>query len=567
MRDTLRTLRTSSGWTGRTLFDALGCEPNTISPNALLAEIHNWRDSNQLLAVSLREQPGTDSPNSRGEVLEILPQTGPGASVGLTEAGDAVAGQILARLADVRLLSADSSETLRRFIILGGPTPARITCLTTARRILENRSSRFDNNDPPQHAYPQTVFRIRHDLDDLSRKLRAADLEEVFKLECDLIAVTHAMQARGIRVDRDGLRRAADTRRNEMEEAVEALRASLGDRKLNPNDNDGLLKAIRGRGVELPGTSREDLLTVNHPAVEPLLRYRQAKAVADDAEECLRHVGKDGRLHPDWDALGADTGRYSCARPALQSLSRDSRLRRCLIPNPGNVFVRCDFAAADLRPLAHLSQDKRLIETFRRGEDIHRKTAAALLDKSVADVTAEDRKISKLVIFAVVYDVTQEGLCIQAAVQHGLEWTPDYARNLMRRFFELHPGLADYRRKLKTLATTATESRSIALRRRKLLPPGREHEGYRFRCLLNMPAQGTVADAVKRAMVRLHQQLPPSAWIVANLHDELVVEAPAGLGQNIAVFLECTMSLALQRMIPSVPVKAEAKITTSLGPE
>ena len=462
-------------------------------------------------------------------------------------------------------------EPPRKTTVIGGSTPKPLAFLKTARLILANRSKRCESQSAShkgsEPATPETIFHHHCLFDELSRKLREADLEAVFNLECDLIPVTQAMRARGILVDQAALRHVADTRRQEVEAAVEALRNSLGVPGLNPNKNEELLHAFRRNGIQLPGTSKEDFVDIDHPAVEFLQGCRSGKIIADVAAECLRRIGDDGRLHPEWDPFGTDTGRFSCRQPALQSLSRDPDLRRCFVAAPGKVFVRCDLAAADLRPLAFLAQDERLIEVFRQGDDIHRITAAALLGKPVEQVTSEDRKVSKLVIFAVVYGVAPKSLCTVAAVQHGKKWPVTYAHDLICRFFDLHLGLARYRDKLKAQATAATECRTIALRRRKLLPPGPEQEGYRFRCLLNMPAQGTVADSIKKSMVRLSRFFPAGAGIVANFHDELVLEVPETLSESFVIILETTMRLNLEGMIPGIPVKAEARISKSLGPD
>ena len=253
----------------------------------------------------------------------------------------------------------------------------------------------------------------------------------------------------------------------------------------------------------------------------------------------------------------------SCSRPALQSLCKEPQFRQALIPAAGYAFVQCDLAQADLRPLAYLSKDEQLVEALQVGRDFHQFTTAGLLGKDPDQVTAEERCLSKALIYGIVYAMGVAELARQARVKYGLNWSRDDAAGFLQRLLDLYPGIQRFQADCREKSVTATEARTIAYRRRRLLPEGPEHQHHRYTRLLNTPAQGTVADAVKEAMIAIDRQLGTAGVIVLNLHDELVVEAAQA--EDVARLVETEMVKALERVLPGVPVEAKARVTKYLS--
>jgi DNA polymerase-1 len=176
----------------------------------------------------------------------------------------------------------------------------------------------------------------------------------------------------------------------------------------------------------------------------------------------------------------------TCQNPCLQSLKNDPQFRAALIPAPGYRFVRCDYAQADLRVLAFKAQDPSLNEALAPDHDFHRYMAANMLGKSPESVTAEERKLSKAIIYGVSYVMTPEGLANEARLSFGLTWTARQAQDFLEHFFDTYPGMRAFYNQTREEAQTSTEARTVHHRRRRLLPGGPEHVTYRLRRMLNL---------------------------------------------------------------------------------
>lgn len=480
------------------------------------------------------------------------------------------------------LLAFTGVEVFSRLAQLSGRWPTRSLCLMTMLRVLENGAT-TDEGKPLSRELDAVLERYGlphgppagnptprlHQLRDiLFRKLSAADLWPTYQLELKLMPITLRMHARGIRVDADRLEQVRRDYEARAALAAAELRAVLGQ-AINPEDSAAVLAALQGVGLSVAGTSKRDLRHhLDHPAVHALQTYRECQRVHTSARLFLAAIGKDGRIHPSWDPTGAGTGRYSCSHPPFQGLSRNPDLRRCFLSRTDFVFVRCDLAQADLRPLASASQDPEMLAIFReKGRDFHRETTAKLMGKPIADVTDAERALSKVIVFGVVYGMGAESLAEQALMDYGLIWTTEEAQSWMDRFFGIYTGLRAWRDSLWQKAATASECRSLFLKRRRFLPPGSQERGYRFRCLMNMPAQGTVADGIKQAMVAIAARLHPEDCIIANVHDELLLEVRAERAEDVSRMVQSEMENALARMLSGVPVKAEPGIYANWAKE
>jgi len=482
---------------------------------------------------------------------------------------------LLSDLGRLPLLAFDGAEAYSRLAEANGCWPRSYLCLLTMVRVLENGATAHDRKPlsleldavlkryglphGPEAGNPTPqLHRLRGIL--LGR-LSKEGLWPVYQLESQLMPVTHRMRSRGIRIDATRLEKVRADYEARAATAATKLRAALNHPDLNPDDNAAVLAALQSTGLPVAGTSKGDLCRhSNHAAVQALRTYREAHSVHAAAKTYLAAIGKDGRIHPQWISFGAETGRYSCSDPAFQGLPKNPDLRRCFLPRDGFVFVSADLAQADLRPLTSASQDSEMLAIFQEGRDFHRETAAKLLGKPLDDVTDQERAVSKAVVFGMVYGMGPESLAEQALLDYGLVWTMEEAQDWTNRFFDIYAGLRAWREALRQEANTATECRTLHLKRRRFLTTDPKDTDYPFRCMLTMPAQGTVADAVKQAMINIAAKLDLEDAIIANLHDELLLEVRVERAEEVARVVQMEMESALANMLCGVPVQAKAGI-------
>jgi DNA polymerase-1 len=268
-----------------------------------------------------------------------------------------------------------------------------------------------------------------------------------------------------------------------------------------------------------------------------------------------------GRLHTSFNQLVAATGRLSSSNPNLQNIpvrtELGRRIRAAFVPDAGWRFVAADYSQIELRILAHVSGEESLIEAFRRGEDIHARTASEVFGVALDAVTPEQRDIAKTTNFSVIYGVTAFGL------SRGLDISPKQAQEFLDRFFARHPKVKAY------LGRTVAEGRergfvATLLGRRRYLPELRSGNpnlrGFGERMATNAPIQGTAADLVKIAMVRMARELRAhglESRMLLQVHDELLFEAPAAAVGRLQALATEVMESAVTL---DVPLKVDVKV-------
>ena len=576
--------QSTPGWVGATIWDTFQPATNQAAPPEPPSSGATtppapptkpaWR------AIHLDDPPETDPPGTARylsiagpyRTLTTLPLNGDEATM---------LGQTLPDLLLTPTICLDGLKMAQVLDSLGMATPPSLIGLTMMAKLLENRAwPEEQKRQKPQYGLADLRTRFRQPGDPvyenpacwlarmyprLQTELARAGLIQIWALERRLQPVTFAMQRAGLGIDAAQMQAVQAGFAEQAAVAAAEFRRLVGADTVNINNQEESLQALRNAGAAVESTSAEDLALANHPAAEALGRYRKLSAVSQNAEQCLQHLGQDGRVRGEWDALPGGAGRMSCSRPALQSLCKEPQFRQALIPAAGYAFVQCDLAQADLRPLAYLSKDEQLVEALQVGRDFHQFTTAGLLGKDPDQVTAEERCLSKALIYGIVYAMGVAELARQARVKYGLNWSRDDAAGFLQRLLDLYPGIQRFQADCREKSVTATEARTIAYRRRRLLPEGPEHQHHRYTRLLNTPAQGTVADAVKEAMIAIHGKLGSSGGIILNLHDELVVEAEEAQAQDVARLVETEMVKALERVLPSVPVEAKARVTKYLS--
>ncbi len=406
----------------------------------------------------------------------------------------------------------------------------------------------------------------------LTQRLREAELLDLYKdVEIPLIEVLRWMERRGVLLDVDVLREQG----KEIEVQLWALRReleALAGGPFNPNSTPQVREVLYGR-LKLPvlektktGPSTDATvlreLAAHHEFPAKLLAYRELEKLRNTYIEKLPGYvhPKTGRVHTSWNQTAAATGRLSSSDPNLQAIPLKSNgvdIRRAFVAPPGKVLLGADYSQIELRILAHLSGDENLLEAFRRGEDLHRRTAAAIFAVPPEQVDSRMRTVAKRVNFGIIYGISPYGLARDLGIAQ------KEAKAFIDRFFQAYPKVGPFVEKLVEEAQKTGYARTMLGRRRPL--PGlasRDRVGYSAdrRNAINTPIQGSAADLLKLAMLRLHRawqhgRLP--AEMILTIHDELVFEVDENeaenVGQQVRAIMEGVWELA-------VPLKVDVKI-------
>ena len=398
------------------------------------------------------------------------------------------------------------------------------------------------------------------------RETGAADL--YFSVELPLCRVLAEMELAGFRVDRRALGEFGETLRAAIAALEEQIYAHAG--KFNINSPKQLGEVLFER-LGLPhgkrtktgwSTNAEVLenLRYQHEIVGQVLEYRQyAKLKSTYVDGLLKVVEPDGRVRTSFQMTVTATGRLSSTEPNLQNIPTrtelGSELRRMFVAGPGKVLVDADYSQIELRLLAHISGDEAMEEAFLSGEDFHTVTASQVFGVPVADVTGQMRRAAKAVNFGIVYGISAFSLSQDLAV------SVQEAKAYMDAYFERFPGVKGY---MDSVIEKAREDGYVEtlFHRRRALPEIKASNfntrSFGERVALNMPIQGTAADIIKLAMVKVFDRLKKEkleARLIMQVHDELIVECPEGEEEIVKKLLTEEMEGVYKL---AVPLTAEA---------
>jgi len=400
-------------------------------------------------------------------------------------------------------------------------------------------------------------------------RLREFEMEELFRtVEMPLCAVLARMEHSGFLADREALRAFGDS----LVGSIEALQKTIWDEageEFNIN-SPKQLGAILFEKLGLPGgkktktgwSTNADVLERLRfaPIVGHVLEYRElTKLKSTYADGLLKVIGPDGRIHTRFQMTVTATGRLSSVEPNLQNIpvrrELGAGLRKMFVAAPGNVLVDADYSQIELRLLAHISADENMRAAFLSGEDVHRITASQVFDIPLEQVTAEERRRAKAVNFGIVYGISAFSLAQDIGV------SVNQAREYMDAYLQRFHGVRDYQKNVVERAR-ADGYVSTLFHRRRYLPELKGNftmRSFGERVAMNMPIQGTAADVIKLAMVNVDRRLREeglAARLILQVHDELIVECPAGEKERAAALLQEEMENAVHY---SVPLIAEAK--------
>ncbi len=403
--------------------------------------------------------------------------------------------------------------------------------------------------------------------DKMSAKLEETGVRELyFDIELPLCRVLAEMELMGFRVDAGALQAFG----RELSGAIAALEEKIYTYagKFNINSPKQLGEVLFDR-LGLPhgkrtktgwSTNAEVLEKLEHPIVRDVLEYRQyTKLRSTYVDGLLKVIGPDGRVRTSFQMTVTATGRLSSTEPNLQNIPTrtelGSELRRMFVPAPGCVLVDADYSQIELRLLAHISGDGAMQEAFRSGEDFHAVTASHVFGVPLDQVTGAMRRAAKAVNFGIVYGISAFSLSQDLGVSAA------EARAYMDAYFARFPGVKKY---MEDVVARSRETGYVEtlFHRRRALPEIKASKfatrSFGERVALNMPIQGTAADIIKLAMVKVFRRLRGEglkARLIMQVHDELIVECPESEMERVKSLLAEEMEGAFPL---AVPLTAEA---------
>ncbi|MCQ2223630.1 MAG: DNA polymerase I [Bacteroidaceae bacterium] len=402
----------------------------------------------------------------------------------------------------------------------------------------------------------------------LEPRLKECGVEELFwQIEMPLMPVLAYMERCGVCVDTEGLKetsRLFTERMQQLEKEIHEL-AGVEFNIASPKQVGEVLfeklqlsnkpkKTKTGQYV----TSEEVLesLRHKHPAVEKILQHRGLKKLLGTYIDALPELinPTTGHIHTSFNQTIAATGRLSSSNPNLQNIPvRDAEgkeVRKAFIPEAGEEFFSADYSQIELRIMAHLSQDENLIQAFRAGHDIHAATAAKIFHKDISEVTSDERRKAKTANFGIIYGISAFGLAERIGCSRS------EAKQLIDGYFETYPGVKSYMD--KSIATVREQGYTETLFHRRLtLPDINSHNsvvrGYAERNAINAPIQGTAADIIKVAMIRIHQRMKAEGLqskMMLQVHDELNFSVPAEEKEHLQQLVIEEMQAATTLRVP-----------------
>ena len=407
-------------------------------------------------------------------------------------------------------------------------------------------------------------------------ELAKEHLLDIAQLEFDAVVPIGEMELNGIFVDAERWRkilvREEQLRDAAAQELLDLLEPGLPQQGLfndvatvNLNSSTQIIEIFGRMGITLPDTSEATLKATDHPAAAKLLEYREhEKVLTAFGESFLKLINaKTGRIHPDFQQYGADTGRMSCQNPNLQQIPATEEFRSCFRAEPGYKIVTCDYSQAELRILAQLSQDEGFIEAFCSGADLHTLTASKMFKVPMEEVSKKLRGSAKAINFGLAYGMGAMSLSGRIGVSN------EEAEQLIAQYFEAYPKIGGWLDKAANDAVTYGYSLTPLGRKRYYRPPDESAPDYKRkvgsiqRQGKNTPIQGANADMTKLALIYIQQKLwekDYDAKLINTVHDEIVVEAREDQAEEVKGIVEEMMIKAAQKIVQVVPIKADAEV-------
>ena len=418
----------------------------------------------------------------------------------------------------------------------------------------------------------RALFTLR---DSLTRELKERGLWDLFvDMELPIAALLAKMEALGIAVDKKELDKLAAYFEGEVSRETKAAHDAVGHEFNVASPKQ--LQVVLFDELKLPKTKKiktgyttdaESLDWLHqksgHPVLTSLLRIRETKKLGTTVEGLIAEIAKDGRIHTHFQQTVAATGRLSSMGPNLQNIpvrTEEGRtIRNCFIAGKGYVgLLTADYSQIEMRIMAHLSHDEKLLKAFESGEDLHARIAGEIFGVKAHDVDPEMRRQIKAMSYGLAYGLSSYGLSAQ------LDISPPAAQDLMDKYFERFGGIRDYLKVVVEDARKVGYTETIMGRRRylpDLMHDNRQRREVAERMALNAPIQGSAADIIKLAMLKVQAAIEKeklASRLLLQIHDELIVEVVKGEEEQITALVKREMGAAY-------PLRAPLDVSAGLG--
>ena len=396
---------------------------------------------------------------------------------------------------------------------------------------------------------------------ELMPMMERAGQRKIYNTWCAALPVLADLQLRGQAFDWAAHEKLWQGWQQEKEQLTTELKQHLGDINLNsgPQLADWLQKNMDESTLQRwPKTPKGRLKTnadtfqlfSNHLAIAPLLRYKKtAKLLSTYGDKFAKHKHiETGKLHAEFRLGQTASGRVCAAKPNTQNPPRLEAFRALFVPEPGKVFIGADFSQIELRVAALLSNDHTMIDAYKRGDDLHRLTAAAVAGIQPDQVTKEQRTGAKAINFGNLYGQGPAGLAKQAQLDYGVAMTTEQAQAALNKFHQTYPALASWKRQQVALAR---QVRQVKTRLGLVRHFDIQGAGYLKGEAQNIPIQGSAAEILMCTLARLPEALQNiNAKLAHNIHDEILIEVEPSHAEAAATALQQAMTEGFLDVFP-----------------
>lgn len=409
---------------------------------------------------------------------------------------------------------------------------------------------------------------------DLREELTKKELNQLFyDVEQPLCVILRNMEQRGVRVSTDVLA-ALEKKYGAIITRLEGEIFELAGCTFNIASPKQLGEILferlglrHGKKTKTGYSVNEDVLrtiAAEHPIANLILEYRHYAKLQSTYVVGLQPLVTRGRIHTEFNQCITTTGRLSSTNPNLQNLparSEEARdIKMAFLPSEGNVLVSADYSQIELRLLAHMSGDEQLVEAYRRADDIHALTASQILGIPIDEVTSAQRRDAKAVNFGIIYGISDFGLAENLSI-------PKYkAKEFISNYFDMHPAVRAFMDNCIEQARERGYAVTMLGRRRNLSDLKASNYMVRSsaeRMAMNTPLQGSAADIIKLAMIKVERRLENmKSKMILQIHDELVIDADKAEAEQVKAILTQEMESAMKL---SVPLIAEANMADNWG--
>lgn len=411
-----------------------------------------------------------------------------------------------------------------------------------------------------------TIYQAQQD------QIKELQLEDTIDIEMKCLPGTVWLRRSGMYLNLekvDLLRPQVQVERDQLYQDIKTeIQKEIGHvpNDFNLNSPIQLKGVLNKMGLKCTSTKAEELEKIPHLIAGMVCGYRQKEQFLNDTIDKMpeRINPATGRIHADFNQLGARSGRYSCSKPNMQSQPHNPAWREVFTATPGNKIVTADYSQIELRILGAVSDDPVFIEAYKSDQDLHKLTAANVLNKPVEEVTKEERQIAKKANFGIIYGEGCTGLK-KSLAKEGVQITEKQADQFIQGFYRSYPEVREYVRSVEKEGILHLELRNKAGRLYKFENPRNNPEkGEVKRQCRNLPIQGLCADMIKIAIGNLYRILEPMGVRFVNcVHDELVFECTTDQADEVARIVKAEMEKAGSMFLTKIPCVVEVTVADS----